>query len=114
MNGKAFDGLSKLADVSLIDNICISQNFDEKTQIASLSGVVNEKCGFIETSDLDRLFKIDCGEPTFIEGLVIGGKESARGRFPFIAALKHSKTKKYFCGGSLITSQHVLTGEQSI
>lgn len=111
MNGKVFDGLIRLSDVNLFDNVCISQSFAEKTELAALPGIVDQKCGFIETSDLDRLFKISCGESTFVEGLVVGGKESTRGRFPFIAALKHLGTNRFFCGASLITSQHVLTGE---
>lgn len=65
MNGRLFDGLNNLAEVSLNGNECISQNFLEQVQIATLARVVNEKCGFcqsgnqIEAQICERTYQIE-------------------------------------------------------
>lgn len=47
---------------------------------------------------------------SFASGLVLGGKRTDRGQWPFLVALRHIIHKRFFCGGSLISSKHVLTG----
>jgi len=51
-----------------------------------------------------------CGNVTFIKTTVLSGDEAAPGQFPFLAALIYKPKNKFFCGGTLITSKHVLTG----
>lgn len=43
---------------------------------------------------------------------ILGGSEVYRGDWPFIVALYRAKTSQYFCGGTLISSQHILTGKR--
>lgn len=51
-----------------------------------------------------------CGNVSFTIGLVVGGAEVVRGSWPFIVAMHLLETEKFFCGGTLISTQHVLTG----
>lgn len=39
-----------------------------------------------------------------------GGEEVDRGQWPFIVALYLAKESRYFCGGTLVTNKHILTG----
>lgn len=57
-----------------------------------------------------------CGIPSQTTGLVIGGEEFIRGQWPWMVALmqKNSTPPKLFCGGVLISSNKVLTGETLI
>lgn len=43
---------------------------------------------------------------------IIGGEETVKGQYPFVAALFELKDseKRFFCGGTLISTNHVLTG----
>lgn len=50
-----------------------------------------------------------CGKPLNPDGLVFDGQISKRNQWPFLAALFESAKGKFFCGGSLISQQHVLT-----
>lgn len=46
-------------------------------------------------------------------GFVVNGHQFVRGKYPWMVALmllKDSKPPIYFCGGSLVSSMHVLTG----
>lgn len=47
---------------------------------------------------------------SYASGLVIGGNRTDRGQWPFLVALRHIIENKFFCGGSLISSKHVITG----
>lgn len=49
MNGKTFLSLTKLQTVWLKGNACIDEDFGNKTAIATLGQVVDEKCGFDES-----------------------------------------------------------------
>jgi len=57
---------------------------------------------------------INCGTTNFTAGLITKGTAAARGEWPFLAALFYAEEKLFFCGGSLISAKHVLTGTQSI
>ncbi len=57
---------------------------------------------------------IECGTVNLFRGLVLGGNDVLRDQWPFIAALYHSRQLKYFCGGTIISNIHVLTGIFSI
>lgn len=54
---------------------------------------------------------IECGTVNLYRELMLGGNEVLRDEWPFIAALYHSKSLKYFCGGTIISNKHVLTGK---
>lgn len=56
-----------------------------------------------------------CGIPQKNTGLVVNGLELKRGKFPWMAALilRNRYPPMFFCGGSLISDKHVVTGKQS-
>lgn len=112
INGEAFSRLSDLKVIYLAGNECIDENFGE-AMVKDAVRVVTEKCGFHEalTDKTANPFEFECGETFFNYGLVVGGTEIVRGQWPFIVALRLLTTKQYFCGGTLISTQHVLTGE---
>lgn len=53
----------------------------------------------------------DTCETNFGHGLVIRGNGTRRGEFPFLCALYDIEEDEIFCGGTLITTKHVLTGK---
>jgi secreted trypsin-like serine protease len=53
----------------------------------------------------------ECGTVKEIENRILGGIQSKRGRWPFLAALYYTEGSKFFCGSSLISTKHVLTGD---
>jgi hypothetical protein len=54
-----------------------------------------------------------CGIPSQTTSLVIGGSNFQRGSWPWMVALmqKTESTPKLFCGGVLISSTKILTGD---
>ena len=54
-----------------------------------------------------------CGNPKFT-GYIIGGKNITRSEIPWMVALKDTRTNlsSFFCGATLISRNHVLTGEK--
>lgn len=55
-----------------------------------------------------------CGVPTQSTSLVIGGNNFQRGTWPWMVALMQKETTppKLFCGGVLVSTTKVLTGEK--
>lgn len=55
-----------------------------------------------------------CGRPRRYSGLIIGGSNFTRGDFPWIVALmyKSMSSPKFICGGTIITTKHVITGKR--
>lgn len=104
-----------LTRVFLNTNYCIYEDFREPSRIKILPQVVTENCGFDEVladdDPLEKLFNVTCGSVSYSSGLVIGGNETEPGQWPFLVSLHHLRERYFFCGGSLITSQHVLTGD---
>lgn len=45
MTGEVFKGMHKLSSVSLSDNECIDEDFEEPLQVEVVRQKVNEKCG---------------------------------------------------------------------
>lgn len=54
-----------------------------------------------------------CGRSDQSAGLIIGGSPVSRGKWPWIVALfkTTANESKFFCGGTLISNKHVVTGE---
>lgn len=59
----------------------------------------------------EHVFNLDCGKTEFSTAYIIGRNTTERGQWPFLVALHSLEQNKFICGGSLITSRHVLTGE---
>lgn len=45
-----------------------------------------------------------------IDVRIMFGSDTFRGEFPFLVALNYTKDSTFFCGGTLISKKHVLTG----
>ncbi len=52
-----------------------------------------------------------CGRVNISRPVIRDGNPSLRGEWPFIAALYKVNGSKFFCGGTIITNKHVLTGK---
>ncbi|KAG4073406.1 hypothetical protein HA402_007662 [Bradysia odoriphaga] len=55
-----------------------------------------------------------CGLVDILDPRISGGSETHRGEWPFLAALYYVEQLKFFCGGTLITRQHVLTAAHCV
>lgn len=55
----------------------------------------------------------ECGTVKYIQPRIVGGTQTTRGEWPFIAALYYVDEAKFFCGATLISTKHVLTGLMS-
>lgn len=55
-----------------------------------------------------------CGRINFPKGLSIEGNQTRIGFWPFSAAIYEIKEYRLFCGGTLISKKHVLTGIYAI
>lgn len=119
MNSKLFEGLNNLNKISLKNNICIDENL---VDMSAFLENVNQKCSFDEsqaegemTSGLtETLFDIDCGVVSYRKGFVKSGRDTKHGQWPFLVALVLTLNGNFFCGGSLISSKHVLTAAHCI
>lgn len=65
---------------------------------------VEDKCGYPELN-------VQCGKSLAVGSAIVRGEVAKRGAWPFLVALKYRESLKFFCGGNLISSRHVLTGE---
>lgn len=66
--------------------------------------------GVVYLSQSRNVYGLDCGRINISRPLILDGKQVVRGEWPFIAALYNVHESKFFCSGTLITNQHVLTG----
>lgn len=55
-----------------------------------------------------------CGRKFVSSGLIIGGTYSAKGQWPWLAALFYNPDRKFFCGASLISKKHTTTAAHCI
>lgn len=55
----------------------------------------------------------NCGVAKINRGLIVGGRTFSRGKFPWIVALMNIRIRpaQYFCGGTLISSDFVISGK---
>lgn len=97
LNGESFIRLKNLEKVWLNDNVCIDDYFIGESRVSDMFEIVTEKCGM-------------CGKVIVGSGRIVRGRASERGTWPFATALYHVTDEVFFCGGSLISNQHVLTG----
>lgn len=52
-----------------------------------------------------------CGRPRRDTGLIVGGSDIKHGQFPWIVAFNQTRIGfSYFCGGTLVSLIHVITG----
>lgn len=52
----------------------------------------------------------ECGTIEYIDPKILQGTATVRGAWPFLAALFHIEEAKFFCGSTIISAKHVLTG----
>lgn len=110
----------------MIANKCLNQDGYGPHQMKSLFKAINDECTKSdkkipiiivgeETSvaapkELKKLFNVNCGAMSYLARRIIGGTAAEHGRWPFVVALQEITSKQFFCGGTLITTKHVLTG----
>lgn len=54
---------------------------------------------------------IECGTVEFIDPKITKGTATSRGAWPFLAALFYVEKAQFFCGSTVISARHVLTGK---
>lgn len=59
---------------------------------------------------VNEISAYECGTTEFIDPKIVRGTATVRGAWPFLAALYYIEESKFFCGSTLISSKHVLTG----
>lgn len=55
-----------------------------------------------------------CGRKGMSSGLIVGGTVSKKNDWPWLAALFNIPTQKFFCGGTIISENHILTAAHCI
>lgn len=69
-------------------------------------------CAIISLSGNSFATELQCGNrPMAISSRTFGGYKISRNEWPWLVALIHAPLEAFFCGGSLISEQHVLSGE---
>lgn len=105
MSGRVFDKLRSLEFVGLRYTRCMNHLFVGNNTSKAIIPIVERKCGYPEINHYL------CGIDRPLRAVIKSGKVTQRGQYPFLVALIYRENKKYFCGGNLITSRHVLTGD---
>lgn len=107
-----FRSLTNLIVVWLRGNKCIDEDFIADDNLGDLVKIVSTNCGL--SSQCDKTFSLaNQSNPNF-GTRIIGGTNTERGQYPFLAAIFLLEGSKFICGGSLISNQHVLTGLLSL
>lgn len=110
INGESLSGLNNFVGVWLAGNDCIDENFFKSSDASAMITKVTQKCGF-NGNKFAKFFNFTCGKVTFSNANAVGGTQTKRGEWPFLVALYNIEQAMFFCGGSLVTNQHVLTGK---
>lgn len=66
LNDRLFERLTKLSLVHLEDNDCVTENFNDKTQVAAMIQAMNGKCGFKERNEFEL---VSCDSKSFYSQL---------------------------------------------
>lgn len=120
MNSEAFKNLKSLRTISMFDNRCIQKNFQMnylvRSNISVVAQEIGQNCSFkeIKPANIQNFFSEQCGGVNFLRSKVTNGvRVVAIDEFPFLVALfeKKGNESKFFCGATLITNQHLITGE---
>lgn len=53
----------------------------------------------------------ECGNVKYTSELIYGGEYAKRGQWPWLCAIHDGVSDEFFCGSTLISKKHVLTGE---
>lgn len=59
-------------------------------------------------------FGFECGKVQQAAGLIIGGSATSIERWPFSASLHYGDKHSFYCGGTIISQQHVITSKELI
>lgn len=52
----------------------------------------------------------ECGNVKYSDGLIYGGNYTKRDQWPWLCSLHDVESDEFFCGSTLISSRHVVTG----
>lgn len=107
----------KIPFAGLGDNDCLKDvGYFEYVENDEIARLIDEAgCGFDEIVEppFENLLNTTCGTVSFASGLIIHGNDTKKGQWPFLVGLFYLSTKKFFCGSSLISAKHLLTGMRS-
>lgn len=53
----------------------------------------------------------ECGVRKAFQATIVNGEAAEKGEFPWMVAFIHKLKNRFFCAGSLISKQHVLSGK---
>lgn len=56
----------------------------------------------------------ECGNVKYSSELIFGGKYAKRGQWPWLCTLHDSESDEFFCGASLISNRHIVTGKKPV
>lgn len=55
----------------------------------------------------------ECGIVKYSSELIFGGTYAKRGQWPWLCTLHDSTSEEFFCGSTLISAKHVVTGKDT-
>lgn len=99
---------SELQEIVLCEMVYELLIFNKILNVSLLSVSVALVCQL----HLYQASDIECGTVDFTRPIIEGGSPTIRGDWPFIATLRNVEQSEYFCGGTLISTKHVLTGNE--
>lgn len=100
--------------IDLKGNACIDKYPKSIKEVQSLLPEITAQCGFDEEPAVEKILPINCGRVFYPSDRIISGNETVQGKWPFLVALITASNRRYFCGGNLISSKHVLTAAHCI
>lgn len=53
----------------------------------------------------------ECGTVKFSSGLIYGGNYTKKDQYPWLCSLHDTESDEFFCGATLVSARHILTGE---
>lgn len=53
---------------------------------------------------------LECGRSQVAASFSVGGEYSSRGQWPWLAPLANRADNKFFCGSTIISDRHLLSG----